>query len=49
MGRHKSLTTDVVVSVDDSKDDRFASGWEPADKSASEKPAAKKAATKSEK
>ena len=31
MGRFRNVTTQVVVSVDDSKDDRFADGWEPAD------------------
>lgn len=31
MSRFESLDTHVVVSVDDSKDDRFASGWKPAD------------------
>lgn len=31
MGRFRSLETGVVVSVDDSKDDRFTSGWESAD------------------
>jgi hypothetical protein len=28
MGRFRNLKTDIVVSVDDSKDDRFVSGWE---------------------
>ena len=32
MGRHRNKNTGVVVSVDDSKDDRFASDdFEPAD------------------
>jgi hypothetical protein len=31
MSRFQSLTTHVVVSVDDSKDERFASGWKPYD------------------
>lgn len=44
MGRHRNLQTGVVVVVDDSKDDRFASGYEPADT----KPAPKKADKKSE-
>ena len=29
MSRFENLDTHVVVSVDDSKDDRFASGWKP--------------------
>lgn len=49
MGRHRNVETGVVVSVDDSKDDRFGQGWESADKSAPvKKTAAKKAAAKSE-
>jgi hypothetical protein len=45
MSRFRNLTTDVVVSVDDSKDERYANGWEPADKAApAKKTAAKKAA-----
>jgi phosphoribosylformimino-5-aminoimidazole carboxamide ribonucleotide (ProFAR) isomerase len=32
MGRFRNVTTEVVVSVDDSKDDRFTEGWEPANK-----------------
>lgn len=31
MSRFENLDTHVVVSVDDSKDERFASGWKPAD------------------
>jgi hypothetical protein len=31
MGRFRNLNTQVVVSVDDSKDDRFVDGWESAD------------------
>lgn len=31
MSRFRNEQTGVVVSVDDSKDERFASGWEPAD------------------
>lgn len=31
MSRFKNSNTGVVVSVDDSKDDRFTDGWEPAD------------------
>jgi hypothetical protein len=38
MSRFRNTTTQVVVSVDDSKDDRYTDGWEPADKPA---PAAK--------
>lgn len=48
MGRFKNLTTDVVVSVDDSKSDRFADEWAPVE--AEKKAPAKKAApSKSEK
>lgn len=47
MGRFRSTSTDVVVSVDDSKDDRFADGWEPADQKKA--PAKKAASSKSEK
>ena len=50
MGRFRNLETGVVVSVDDSKDDRFAAGFEPADAPESKKAPAKKAASsKSEK
>lgn len=31
MSRFINDETGVVVSVDDSKDDRFTSGWKPAD------------------
>jgi hypothetical protein len=31
MSKFRNTSTQVVVSVDDSKDDRFAEGWEPAD------------------
>jgi len=31
MSRFTNLETGITVSVDDSKDDRFVSGWEPAD------------------
>lgn len=31
MGRFRNSDTGVVVSVSDDKDDRFASGWVPAD------------------
>lgn len=31
MARFKNTLTNVVVSVDDSKADRFGDGWEPAD------------------
>lgn len=30
MSKFRNLATGVVVSVDDSKDGRFADGWEPA-------------------
>jgi len=30
MSKFENLTTGVVVSVDDSKDDRFVEGWKPA-------------------
>lgn len=29
MSKFRNADTGVVVSVDDSKDDRFAAGWEP--------------------
>lgn len=45
MGRFINSETGVVVSVDDSKDDRFDAGWEPAD----DKKAPKKSAPKSDK
>jgi hypothetical protein len=44
MGQFRNATTGVVVSVDDSKDERFADGWEPVNKPA---PAKKAAAKKS--
>lgn len=47
MGRFRNLTTDVVVTVDDSKDERFADGWESA--SESKAPAKKSASSKSSK
>lgn len=46
MGRHRSVLTGVVVSVDDSKDERFAVGYEPADKSPEKPPADTKTAEK---
>lgn len=46
MARFRNLETGVVVSVDDSKDERFASGFEP-QSTAAEKPAPKKAPAKS--
>ena len=50
MGRFRNTVTGVVVSVDDSKDDRFTDGWESADKAApAKKASAKKAASSSEK
>jgi hypothetical protein len=30
MSKFRNLTTQVVVSVADDKDDRFSDGWEPA-------------------
>lgn len=39
MGRHKNEATGVVVSVDDSKDDRFTSGWVPVDADEPKRPA----------
>ena len=45
MGRFRNLETGVVVSVDDSKDERFTSGWEPAEsesKASGRKPASSK-------
>ena len=48
MGRFRNLKTGVVVSVDDSKDERFAEGFEPADSEPKKAPA-KKAAAKSSK
>ncbi len=45
MGRFRDPRTGVVVSVEDSKDDRFAVGYEPADAPVPvKKAAAKKAA-----
>lgn len=51
MGRFRNVATDVVVSVHDSKDERFGDGWqkvaaEPAPKKA---PAKKAAPSKTEK
>lgn len=31
MSKFRNVATQVVVSVDDSKDDRFTNGWEPAE------------------
>ncbi len=45
MGRFRNVATGVVVSVADEKDDRFASGFEPAtndDKAPAKKAAASK-------
>jgi len=47
MGRFRNLETGVVVNVDDSKDERFAVGFEPVadgDEKPSRKAPAKKAA-----
>ena len=51
MSRHRNLATGVVVSVDDSTDERFAVGYESADKPApsTKAPAKKSAPSKSEK
>ena len=43
MSRFENVKTGVVVSVDDSKDDRYASGWKPVDTKA---PSSKKASDK---
>lgn len=43
MGRFRNDKTDVVVSVDDSKDERFKDGWTPVK---DEKPAPKRATNK---
>lgn len=45
MGRFRNLETGVVVSVDDSKDERFASGWEPAADESNKAPAKKASST----
>jgi len=45
MGRFRNLETGVVVSVDDSKDERFAVGFEPA-AAGDEKPTSSKAPAK---
>jgi len=45
MGRFRNLETGVVVNVDDSKDERFAVGYEPA-KDGDEKPSRKAPASK---
>jgi len=45
MSRFKNTTTGVVVSVDDSKDDRFTAGWEAV---ADEPAKGKKSAAKSD-
>lgn len=47
MGRFRNLATDVVVNVDDSKDDRFGDGWEAVKESKT--PAKKAASSKSSK
>ena len=51
MGRHRNADTGVVVSVDDTKDERFTIGWEsaeepaPAPKDTKKKTAASKRST----
>lgn len=49
MSKFRNLKTGVVVSVDDSKDDRFKSGFEPADSTSTKAPAKKSASSKTEK
>lgn len=49
MSRFRNLRTGVVVSVDDSKDERFEAGWEPGDAPEPKAPAKKLAASKTEK
>lgn len=51
MGRFVNDSTKVVVTVDDSKDERFADGWSPADADgkSTKAPAKKAASSKSEK
>ncbi len=49
MGRFRSTSTDVVVSVDDSKDERFDLGWESAEEPPKKAPAKKAPAKQSDK
>jgi len=49
MGRFRNLETGIVVSVDDSKDERFTVGFEPADKEPKQKAPAKRPVAKPEK
>jgi hypothetical protein len=49
MGRFRNVETGVVVSVDDSKDERYAVGYEPADAEPAKKAPAKQAAPKAKK
>jgi len=44
MSRFRNASTGVVVSVDDSKDERFGEGWESAEKEPAKRAAAKTAA-----
>lgn len=44
MSKHRNESTGVVVSVDDSKDDRYTDGWVPADEA--DKSTSKRAASK---
>ncbi len=46
MGRFRNSTTGVVVSVDDSKNERFTDGWESPEEPTSDKAPAKKAASR---
>lgn len=48
MGRFQNDATGVVVSVDDSKDERFTSGWSPVKDEPTKAPA-RKAPAKSDK
>lgn len=41
MSKFENSNTHVVVSVDDSKDDRFSDGWVPVKESAAKKTARK--------
>lgn len=42
MGKFINTNTQVVISVADEKDDRFAEGWEPVTEKSQPKPSAKK-------
>ena len=49
MARFRNVQTGVVVSVDDSKADRYSDGWESADEAEKKAPAKKSAPSKSKK